>query len=240
MASFRIIEITNPYSAEFSAAVKLYNETFPVSEKGKVSKMINWLRKGSTEDSCYHIISAVAQGKRHQTIGFAAFHFLANIDSVFLGYLAVAKGSRRKGVGTKLLKATRIILSTESSRRGMTKPVGIFTELEKEDEGQPETYERFKFWEQQNVIPLKLDWQYPPLYRGNIPAKMYLAFCPISKRRERLSHPLMERICQSIYETVYSRPKDESLLSEVISSFKGDKFVGRVRIRPPEKVGSKW
>jgi GNAT superfamily N-acetyltransferase len=162
--------------------------------------------------------------------GMASFHYMAAVRSTFLGYLAVARDSRGKGFGTKLFQAVGRILRNDSLQLGKGRPLGIFCELDKEDERRPQTYERFHFWEKQDMLPLKLDWRYPPLYRGNVPALMYLAFCPMVQETQSLNNEQMVEVCRSIYATVYLRASNDQRLEEVIASFARRRFIERFRV----------
>jgi GNAT superfamily N-acetyltransferase len=227
-----VVEVTDPESSLYKSVVKIYEDSFPASEKEKVRSIAHWLRIGEEiYPNKYHMLALVSLKEELRALGFGTFHFLAKINSAFLGYLAVEKDSRNRGLGSVLFAEIEDLLTIDAQANSKKPVLGIFTELEKENPADPETTERFRFWNKQNMKPLMLDWAYPPMYKRNEPANMYLAFCPHHNSPGRLTMKQAKEVCLAIYQSVYGCPDTDARLANVISSFKGRRWVPRFTVK---------
>jgi len=218
----KITEVLDTNSDVFRDAMRLYEDAFPSSEKETISNITRWLESRTRiGPNRYHILALILeQNGVSSTKGVAFFHYLADVRATFLGYLTIEEKSRHRGFGSVLFEAVKEWTERDCQAATGARPLGIFTELEKENPKDASTIERFRFWERHNVRPLRLDWRYPPLYPGNVPADMYLAICPLEKSQSTLSEAEAISVCTSIYRGVYGKGPDDPYLRKVIESIR--------------------
>jgi GNAT superfamily N-acetyltransferase len=239
VGAIEIVEIIVPESSLYKSVARIYEDSFPENEKEKVQQIALRLKnRERIYPDKYHMLALKICEKSH-VLGFGSFHFLSKINAAFLGYLAIEKENRNKGLGSILFEAIEDLLGVDTKENGGRFPIGIFTELEKENPQNPKTIERFRFWNKHNMKPLKLDWEYPPMFEGNKPANMYLAFRPFPHSSARLTVKQAKEACVAIYQSVYGRPATDSGLVRVISSIKDSNWVPRFTVKVKKNIKSK-
>lgn len=226
-------EISDPSSPAFQEAYDLYDGEFPDSEKEPLAAFKKWLTnkaEGKLAPDNYHLL-AVRKVAKGPLVAIASFHYVAAANIGFLGYLVVAEAWRGAGVGSQVFQEIKTILKEDGRNAGKDYPFGIFTELEWLDADDTGTEDRLRFWSKQNTLPLDFDWRYPPLEKGKVSAKMYLAFCPFSKK-DYLDIAEASKVVRAIYHSIYSKDETDPDLQYVLQSIKsrGKMAVGRRKL----------
>jgi len=220
--------VTGERSRELGAVLGMYEREFPRGQRETRASVRRWLHAkaaGRLEPNDYHILVATARGDG-RVAAFAFFHYLADINSGFLGYMAVRRTLRNHGIGRWLFGQVKLRLGEDATQRGFGVPEGVFMELEVED-ATPEVDARLRFWQRVDALPLRLQWQYPRLQRGAAPAEMYLAFCPMRGAGRRIPAERVRRAVVSIYRHVYGKGADDPNLFHVLDSIGTVAYVGR-------------
>jgi hypothetical protein len=121
-----------------------------------------------------------------------------------VSYVFVAERFRRQGVGGKLLTATRAYLEAEAERCGRAPLRGVFAEIQRAGAVDRRVSETLKFWARHEVMPLAVDWKYPPLHEGDTPVPTYLAFGSYERAPVAWYPPDLELVATAIFSATYS------------------------------------
>lgn len=140
-------------------------------------------------------------------LAFAAFHYLAEVNTGFIVYLATSPESRGLGIGTKALEKIEAILESDALQAGNAalativleteQPEFVFTKWEKED-----CIKRNRFYERNGYVKRKeIPYLQPPLHKGEegIP----LVLCVKTLRNIEMTPEKMRAIIESIYHEKY-------------------------------------
>ncbi len=222
-------EVTDDRSLMLPAIFAIYEREFPRGERETRVAIRRWLHDkagGRLFPDDYHVLAAVHA--RDAIAGFALFHYLADINCGFLGYMAVERSLRNRGIGSLLFGRVRRRLEADAEQRGVDRPAGVFMELDVHD-GSRAASARLRFWERLDALPLGLEWHYPRLRARGEPATMYLAFSPFGRSTHRVDSGRIRRAVRSIYNHVYRGRKNDAGLRSVLASIEGVAYVRRVR-----------
>src|SRR6266446_5953364 len=179
--NLRIEEIREAGAPWFRQVFDLYEQEFQQGERETLESIGQWLRRkngGQLQPNDFHLLAAV-DSEAETLAGFASFHYLAEIQSGFLGYLAVCPHRRNQGIGSFLFGEVKRVIAANAARVGPGPPLGIFMELRKEDRNNSVGEQRRRFWCRLGARPLNFDWRYPRLQAEAGPSEMDLAFSPM-------------------------------------------------------------
>ncbi len=214
-----ISELLDAGGEEFERAYALYCAAFPESERETQENLIRWIEaKGSKRihpDDVHFLVSTSAE---HGIVAIAVVHYIDAIQSGFLGYLVVDPRFRSRSIGSQLFAAAQQTVAHDAHERGYIAR-GIFMELDREDPHDPDVPRRFDFWKKHGVLPLYIDWRYPPLHGGEPPASMYLAYGPFNSG-DALTSDEITAAARAVYHSVYKKDDNDPDLQAVLASIK--------------------
>jgi GNAT superfamily N-acetyltransferase len=188
--------------ASWRPLMKLYEEAFEEGQRETERAILQNLDTDAFPREGGHLV-IVAEEMPGVCLGGVLFSYLPAIDCGYVSYLVVAQLLRDRGIGTQILAETHRYLDDEAARVGHAPVRGIFTELEREDPGNPDTFRRFRFWARNGVRPLAVDWRYPALHGGQPPVPMYLAFGGLGGPPRW--YPLeLKNVATAIFDATYS------------------------------------
>jgi len=195
--------------------MSIYETVFKEGEKeSRASFEANLSAEGrETTDKYIVLVSLGADGN---SCGGVIFSYLRVVNCGYISYLMVEPGMRRRGLGTGLFYAAKAALDSHAQTFGHAAIDGVFTEIEKESPLDPDTYERFRFWEHLGVLPLDVEWVYPELVPGKTPVNMYLAYGPLG-----VSHTwtaaMLKSAAEEIFRATYAYlPGARSVLMKIL------------------------
>jgi GNAT superfamily N-acetyltransferase len=146
---------------------------------------------------------------------------LPAIDCGYASYVFVTRGSRRHGIGTRLLVEMRRHLHDEAAQRHRPAPLGVFTEIQRErqvDAGRPGM---LRFWARNGVRPLAVDWEYPPLHDGEPAVPTCLAFGAYGEPATPWYPRDLERVATAIFEATYGYlPRASATLRSIVDGLR--------------------
>ena len=147
------------------------------------------------------------------------------MNSGYIVYIAADPKERGKGLGKQTLLKMEELLIQDAIHAGQLSLMGIFLETEREvdaenEEEYKECTNRLQFFNNLGFSPIK-DFEYvqPPLYNGQTPVSLYLAFKPLT-HEERIDYG---QVVKAIYHEKYHKMNKISLavLDECIKSQRG-------------------
>jgi len=223
-------ELTSDKSPRLGAVFAMYEREFPLGERESRTAVRHWLHRkarNSLYPNDYHVLVATTRDNR-RIVAFAFFHYLADINAGFLGYMAVRPEFRNRGIGSWLFGQVKQRLALDAAERGLDVPDGVFMELEVPT-AMPAVDARLRFWRDLNTLPLQIGWRYPRLQRRSEPATMYLAFSPMRTTARRIPTQRVRKAVVSIYRSVYGKRKANADLRSVLRSIDGGGYVRPVK-----------
>lgn len=219
----KFINIRDPKSLEFTAAIDIHRESLPTMvqeppigfKDGLLKKKKGILKKNKTT---YHLIG-LKYG--NQMIGMADFSYFWEENLGFIGYIVIKPEFQGQGLGSILFQKILSMVSDDAKKINK-KVKGIVLELEKE-----ENVRGIKFFQKQGAFIIKgIDYWQPPFY--NLPAlPLYLMALPLDRKYwNPLTRKKIIEIIKVIYEKNYilesdvPRPVAMGFLRKIISSTK--------------------
>ena len=183
--------------------IDLYVRVFEEGQRETEPAILrNLVTSQNPREGGHLIIAALAEDGR--CVGGNIFSYLPLIKCGYVSYVFVTPGFQNRGIGQGLLEEMRRYLTSEVTRLGHSPVLGLFAEIERADHPGETLRRRFRFWERAGVIPLDVDWQYPPLHHGEPPTPMYLAFGPYCGKRPTWYPAHLENVARAIYDATYS------------------------------------
>jgi GNAT superfamily N-acetyltransferase len=209
--------------------IDLYTKVFEEGQRETERALLQNLVTPRTPRVGGHLV-IVAEGDRAGCVGGVIFSYLPTINCGYVSYIFVQPALRDRGIGTGLLEALRSTLSLEASQCDRGSVRGIFAEIQRSDRTRDARRSRFRFWERARVLPLDLDWRYPPLHSGEPPVPMYLAFGPYGRRRDRWYPEDLEGVARAIFDATYGYlPSARATLTLILANL--DRLPRNVPIR---------
>jgi ribosomal protein S18 acetylase RimI-like enzyme len=169
------------------------------------------------------LASAVTEGKRTlftvqddgQVLGFAITASLPDTDIHCLEYLAVRRGERSRGIGSRLIRAALSDLQTRAQASG------LILEVEAEQEGTGREQEtrraRVAFYRRNgaDLVEEVARFLAPDLTDGGT-IEMKLMWLPAASAPIRLSGPQLAACILGIYSQCYGLPLDDPLVEAAL------------------------
>lgn len=200
-ATFR--RLRNSSDPIWRPLIDLYTHVFEEGQRETERAILQNLVTSQNQKEGGHIVIA-ALGEDGSCIGGNIFSYLPAIDCGYISYIFVRPGWRNVGVGRALLEAMRRCLVSEAARLGHGWVRGLFAEIQRSDHPDEFIRQRFRFWKRAGVLPLDLDWRYPPLHEGEPPVPMYLAFGSYGRRHTAWRPGDLEKVARAIFDATYS------------------------------------
>ncbi len=204
MTEFSEVKDTN--TQEFNAAMNIYSESFPATERQSTDTIKERVGNGKEKLFIQTVEGTVAL--------MALLYPLEGTEFVLLDYMAVKEEYRNSGIGSELLqniysitgwKNKLFIVEVEDPKNGT-------------DQEQATKQRRVYFYRKNGAKILKhMQYLLPPL-QGNSPIAMTLLVISQNKRLVWLSGEAIKDVIVKIYEDLYCRDVDDRLLSSFIDS----------------------
>lgn len=173
-----------------------------------------------------HIVLS-AEESPGDLVGGAMFSYLPTVDCGYASYVFVDEERRSRSIGSAILRETERTLRSEAEGYGRPPPRGLFAEVQRERPDDAATYPRFRFWRRNGILPLAVDWHYPPLQEGVPPVPSYLAFGSYGAQRVTWYPAELERVATTIFEATYDYlPTARQMLKLIVE---------RLREFPPDR-----
>lgn len=222
LVTFR--QVTDASDPAWHSLIALYTESFEDAQREAEAGILQNLRTRERPKLGGHIVIA-ALDSHTVCIGGIIFSYLPMIDCGYVSYLFVSSRFRKRGIGTALLKEARLWLAADAAAAGQNQVIGFFAEIQRDGRPDPILGERLNFWQKAGVLPLDLEWRYPPL-RCNEPAvPTYLAYGSYGPARESWFPRDIESVAVAIFRATYDYlPEAARALREIVDA---------LRRRPP-------
>ena len=200
--------------------IDLYTRVFEEGQRETERAILHNLVTSEHPREGGHVVIA-ALGSQGACVGANIFSYLPAIACGYVSYLFVRPESRRRGIGQALLEDMRRRLVSEAARAGHGQVRGVFAEIQRHDGGDSVGRNRFHFWESVGVLPLAVEWHYPPLHRGEPPAPMHLAFGSYPGKRVVWYPRELENVARAIFDATYSYlPASANTLITIIETLR--------------------
>jgi predicted N-acetyltransferase YhbS len=193
-------EINKIDGSEFDAAMEIYREAFPPSERHPVDTIRERVKSG---------LSRLYVATMNDEVTFLALLWpLKESNFILLDYMATKNTHRGEGIASAFMKMLRnksentekhLILEVENPR------FGDATQSEK----------RVKFYKRHGARELEnVRYLLPPL-EGSTPTEMILMIFPEYKD-EKISGRTVKDVIKQIYRELYNRQEDDALLGTFV------------------------
>lgn len=218
-AAVSIRRVSGPSDGAWRALIALYTRVFEEGQRETERAIVRNLVTSKNRREGGHIV-LIAENEEAGCVGGNIFSYLPAIDSGYVSYIFVNPAWRSRGIGHALLEEMRTSLFGEAMRTGRRSVRGLFAEVERGERSRQALRRRFRFWERAGVLPLDLDWQYPPLHQGDPPVLMYLAFGSYGPVRDVWYPKDLKDVARAIFDATYSylsyaRATLEAILKEL-------------------------
>lgn len=208
----RIRRVDDPH---WDALMSIYEAVFEEGEKESRASFEANLSAEGREITGGHIMLASLDAYGNSRGGII-FSYLRAVNCGYISYLLVEPSMRRRGFGTGLFYAAKAVLDSHVQTVGHAAVDGVFTEIERGSPLDPDTCERFRFWERLGVFPLDVEWVYPELAPGRRPVNMYLAYGPLGARHTWTATTLKSAV-EEIFRVAYAYlPEAPAALTKVL------------------------
>lgn len=204
-------EITHIEDGLLKETLALYDSCFPEHVREEHNVFYESIRqRKKNPPNHFHFLVGISDDR---VICFVTSHYLADINFGYIVYIAADPKERGKGLGKQTLLKIEELLSLDARNAGHPTLLGIFLETERDvgaenEEEYKENVNRLQFFNHNGYSPIK-DYPYvqPPLYNGQTPVPLYLAFKPLTEVDE-LPY---EQVVRAIYYEKYYKMNKISL-----------------------------
>ncbi len=204
-------EITDLEDGLLRKALSLYHDCFPEYVREDECVFYESIKqRDNNAPNKFHFLVGIVNNK---VICFSTAHYLAEVNCGYIVYIAADPKERGKGLGKQTLLKIEELLNKDALDAGQTFLKGIFLETEREidaenEEEYKENVNRLQFFNRAGFTPIK-DFPYvqPPLYSGQTPVPLYLAFKPLTCK-ENFDYG---QVVKAIYHEKYHKMNKISL-----------------------------
>ena len=205
-------EITTLEDEMLKEALSLYHICFPEYVREDEDVFYESIRhRKKNLPNHYHFLVGLLNNK---VVCMATAHYLADVNSGYIVYIAADPKERGKGLGKQTLLKIEELLNDDAIKAGHLSLMGIFLETEREidaenEEEYRENVNRLQFFHHLGFSPVK-DYHYvqPPLYNGQTPVPLYLALKPLNGREEEFD---FGQVVKAMYYEKYYKMNKISL-----------------------------
>lgn len=182
--------------------LEIYDNSFPIEVREEHKIFIKSLKHSNeSKNNNYHFLVGLYDKK---VVSFATCHYLYEVNSGFIVYLATNSFSRNIGLGKKTLLKLEELLKEDSRVAGNEKIDGIFLETEMKElaitSKEKEVCEkRNRFFNKNGYIKNdKIEYLQPPLYESEDIVPLNLFVKDISENTK------IDEVIKCIYKEKYS------------------------------------
>ena len=198
-------EITYDNLTHFEEVMKLYDRSFPIEVREPHNIFINSLQyaRNSKPNNFRFLIGL--EGER--LFSFATGHYLAEINSGFIVYIATNSLVGGKGIGSRTLLKIEELLEEDAISAGNTSLKTVILETETEgmvhtEEEKEDCMKRNRFFERNNYKQnRRIDYIQPPLHFGesNVPLNLFIK----SPQKFEITEEQIHKAIRAIYKEKY-------------------------------------
>ena len=212
--------LLDPDDAAWRALMNVYAASFDEAQRETEAGLLSNLTTPRTPREGGHVVIA-AIAPAAACLGGIIFSYLPAIDCGYASYVFVTRGSRRHGIGTRLLAEMRRHLHDEAAQRHRPAPLGVFTEIQRERQVGARRPGTLRFWARNGVRPLAVDWEYPPLHDGDPTVPTCLAFGAYGEPATPWYPRDLERVATAIFEATYGYlPRASATLRSIVDDLR--------------------
>lgn len=207
-------EITYDHLSNLDVVFSLYDHSFPIEVREPHDTFIRSLQysRNSKPNNFRFLVGFEGE----QLVSFATGHYLANVNSGFIVYIATNPLLRSKGVGSQTLFRLEELLNKDAILAGNPSIKAILLETEIKDmvhtkEEKVDCIKRERFFKKNNFKKLdKINYLQPPLYWGgnNIPLNLFIKNIHTSEITDRDINEIIRSIFKEKYYKVNGIDKD--------------------------------
>ncbi|MCQ6267639.1 GNAT family N-acetyltransferase [Fictibacillus sp. WQ 8-8] len=151
------IQMRGQNSARMDKVLALYDRSFPLEVREPHDVFYSGFQYAQTAAPNQFCLLIGVEGD--QLLSFAAGHFLAEVNTGFVVYIAADPNHRNRGMGSKTLAKMEDVFNEAAILAGKSKVSGIILETEKEEEAvttmeEMECRKRMHFLPKTNTNPV--------------------------------------------------------------------------------------
>lgn len=203
-------------------ALAFYDDSFPLEVREPHEIFWESLRyaKNNSQNNFHFLIGFEGE----QIVSFATGHYIKEVNSGFIVYIAAKPAKRSKGLGTKTLRKMEEILLEDATNAGFQSIRSVVLETEKQEVVQTETEKqdclrRNRFFERNQYRKYEeIEYYQPPLHEGgeSVPLNFYIRNF---EENRQFSKEEVSRIIRAIYREKYQSVNgiDQRVLKDCIS-----------------------
>ena len=218
-----IREVRSADDPAFPVAHKLLRSAFPRSE---VLPQRDWRtsmrerEQGLWTDVDWHLL--VAERGR-SVLGAASGSYLGNINTGFIGYIAMRADARSTGVGPRLRKRLRDLFERDALRVTGSPLEAIVGEVRADNRWLRHLVKR------EGAIALDFPYYQPSLSRAKDPVPLVLYYQPLASPRKSVSAPELRRLLYTMWRRMYriARPLSRAEFRRMMRALDGRRRVGQ-------------
>jgi hypothetical protein len=221
-APVRIREIRSARDAAFPAAHRLLRRIFPKAEMSPLGDWAHTLEERAQRlwtDIAWHLVVAEQENR---VIGAASGTYLGNLNLGVVGYVALSKQARARGLGPRLRRHLAAAFARDALRIRGRRLEAIIGEVHLDNPWLRTLVERH------GAIALDFPYQQPALGRKARPVPIVLYYQPLTRTRRSLGAAELRRLLYSLYRRGYriARPLGRPEFRRMLRSLKGKRRVG--------------
>lgn len=220
-----IREVTDPADRALKEAYAILSQVFHRGERVALSDWKASLEEKSLQvltDIVWHLIVAEEEGR---VVGLASGSYLGNVNLGVVGYLAASRGTRSRGVGTRLRAHLRRAFARDAVRITGHPLEGILGEVSATNPWLAVLARR------PEVLVLDFQYYQPRLYDKDDPSPFVLYYESLTGVRDRMPVKELRRILYTIWRRIYrvSHPVDRRAFRAMLRALNGRRSIGRRR-----------
>ncbi|WML44454.1 GNAT family N-acetyltransferase [Neobacillus sp. PS3-40] len=200
--TIRWAEITVEHSIFLEKVFELYDKTFPFEVREPHDVFLKSLHYAKTQFPNHFRFLVGTEGD--ELASFATAHYLADINTGYIVYIATKPSLRGKGLGSKTLAKIEQLLSKDAIKAGNASLRAIVLETEKQElaateRERKECKKRTLFFERNGFHQSReVSYLQPPLHEGENPVPLNLFI------NKKIVLDEIKLIIQSIYKEKYN------------------------------------
>jgi GNAT superfamily N-acetyltransferase len=232
----RVREIRSAEDLALAEAHRLLRRMFPRRELLPVREWTSTLlerRHRLWTDLSWHLLVAECHG---EVVGAASGSFLGNVNVGLVGYVAVARAARGRGLGHRLRTRLRRLLERDARRVHGRELKAIVGEVRADNPWLVHVVR------EEGALALDFDYLQPSLGARHPPVSLVLYYQPLHARRRSLSAPEVRRLLYTIWRRGYriGRPLSRLAFRRMLQGLAGRERIGQRSIPPrPVRVAAK-
>jgi len=226
----RIREVRSPTDRALGRAHRFLKRIFPRAELLPLRDWSETLREreaGLWTDLDWHLLVA-EQGR--QLVGAASGSYIGNVNVGLVGYVAVRRGLRGRGIGERLRRGLRSAIARDARRIHGCRLTALIGEVHGENPWPA------RLVRTQGALALDFPYSQPSLHRSAAHVGLVLYVQPLAAHRRALPADEVRRLVYTIWRRVYriDRPLSRRPFRRMLRALPRG---GRIASRRPETLG---